>query len=359
MIWLFREKHGSIFRRRRYFSVYGLALISILLFFTVVFSTFLGSVRIPLREVLEVFWNQLPFLPHFVFTGQDKTAYEIIVFLREPEILGGVMVGISLGIGGAVVQSIFRNPITEPYIIGISGGASLGAVAAIVLGISLFGFYSIQVSAFIFSLVAVGIIYSFSYTKGGANPTYLLLTGIAISFFFSSIVALLLFSNISLQGEAFFWLLGSLQDITWSTFYPVFGIVALSSIVLGSTYRELDAMQMGEVHARSVGVNVERTKALSIVLVTLSVSAAVSVSGLIGFVGLIMPHVSRILFGGSNKIVIPASGLLGAVFLLCADDIARSVETGVVIPIGIITGVIGAPFFMFMMRRLLNGRMQD
>lgn len=337
----------------------GLALLAVILALVIIFSTFLGSVRVPFRSVLEIFWSQIPVLSHGYVPHYNLSNYEIIVYLREPEVLGGVVVGFSLGIGGAVVQSIFRNPITEPYIIGISGGASLGAVMSIILGFTLFGLFSVQAFAFLFSIIAVGSIYTFSYRKGAANPTYLLLTGVAISFFFSSLVALLLFSNYNLAGEAFFWLLGSLQDINWITFFPVFGIVAVSTIFLAALYRELDAMQLGEFHARSVGVNVERTKAVSIALVTLSVSAVVSVSGLIGFVGLIMPHISRTIFGGSNKYVIPASGMLGAIFLLCADDIARSVVNGVVIPVGIITGMIGVPFFLLMMRRLLNGRMEN
>ena len=335
----------------------GLLLLLFLLVAVVIFSTFMGSVRISPYEVLQIYWNQIPFLPNVAYTHETIAAYEIIVFLREPEVLGGLAVGVSLGIGGATVQSIFRNPITEPYIIGISGGASLGAVMSIVLGITIFGLYTLQIFSFVFSLFAVGLIYIFSIKQGHASPTYLLLTGITISFFFSSIVALLLFSNINLQGEAFFWLMGSLQAITWSSFFPVLGIISISSIVLNGMYRELNAMQLGETHARSVGMNVERTKALSITLVTLSVSAAVSISGLIGFVGLLMPHVSRIIFGGSNKYVIPASGLLGAIFLLLADDIARSVVNGVVIPIGIVTGIIGVPFFLYMMRRMANGRL--
>lgn len=345
--------------RQKGLKTSGLAILVALLALVVIFSTFLGSVRIPLKYILEIFWSQIPvlssgFIPHY-----SLSAYEIIVYLREPEVLGGVIIGMSLGIGGAAVQSIFRNPITEPYIIGISGGASLGAVASIILGIALFGLFTVQIFAFLFSLGAVSLIYMFSYRRGSANPTYLLLTGIAISFFFSSIVALLLFSNYSLEGEAFFWLLGSLENITWAAFFPVFGIIAVSSIVLASMHRELDALQLGEQHARGVGVHVERTKAVSIGLVALSVSAAVSISGLIGFVGLIIPHISRTIFGGSNKYVIPSSGLLGAIFLLCADDIARSVVNGVVIPVGIITGMIGVPFFLFMMRRLLNGRMEN
>ena len=345
--------------RQKGLKTTGLAILVVTLAFVVIISTFIGSVRIPLGYVVEIYGSQIPLVSSTFTHHYSLSAYEIIVFLREPEILGGAIIGISLGIGGAVVQSIFRNPITEPYIIGISGGASLGAVMAIVLGLALFGLFTVQIFAFLFSIGAVSIIYMFSYRRGVANPTYLLLTGIAISFFFSSIVALLLFSNYNLQGEAFFWLLGSLENITWTTFYPVFGIVVISSIILATMYRELDAMQLGEQHSRSVGVNVERTKLLSISLVTLSVSAAVSISGLIGFVGLIIPHISRIIFGGSNRYVIPASGLLGAIFLLCADDIARSVVNGVVIPIGIITGMIGVPFFLLMMRRLLNGRMES
>lgn len=360
MIELFWDRFGKDYlTKQKGLKVTGLTILAAILVLVVIFSTFLGSVHIPLKYVLEIFWSQVPilssgFVPHYTLS-----AYEIIVFLREPEILGGVVIGASLGIGGAVIQSIFRNPITEPYIIGISGGASLGAVMSIILGITVFGLFSVQISAFLFSLVAVGAIYMISYRQGSANPTYLLLTGIAISFFFSSIVALLLFSNYNLEGEAFFWLLGSLENITWTTFYPVFGIIAISSLMLSALHRELDAMQLGERHARGVGVNVERTKALSVSLVTLSVSAAVSISGLIGFVGLIIPHISRTIFGGSNKYVIPASGLLGAIFLLFADDIARSVVNGVVIPVGIITGMIGVPFFLFMMRRLLNGRMES
>ncbi|MHB1470567.1 MAG: FecCD family ABC transporter permease, partial [Thermoplasmataceae archaeon] len=176
------------------------------------------------------------------------------------------------------------------------------------------------------------------------------------SFFLSAIVALLLFSNINLENEAFFWLLGSLENINWLELFPVTVVVILCSFILATQYRELDALQMGDTHARSVGVNVERTKGLSIFLVALSVSASVSISGLIGFVGLIMPHVSRIIFGGSNRFVLPGSAITGAIFLILADDIARGAVVGVVIPIGIITGIIGVPFFLLIMRKMAGGK---
>ena len=204
-----------------------------------------------------------------------------------------------------MIQSIFRNPITEPYIIGLSSGAALGAVMTIILGLTFLGLYTQQLLAFIFAMASVIVVYMFALRGGKAHPTYMLLTGVALSFFLSAIVALLLFSNINLEDEAFFWLLGSLENINWLELFPVSAVVLLCSILLGSQYRELDALQMGDTHARSVGVNVERTKGMSIFLVALSVSASVSISGLIGFVGLIMPHVSRIIFGGSNRFVLP------------------------------------------------------
>lgn len=328
----------------------------ILLAVTVVFSALVGSVHIPLSRIMEIYGSQIPFLSAYLPHSFTAVQYEIIVQIREPEIIGGIVVGASLAIGGAAVQSIFRNPITEPYIIGLSSGASLGAVMVIVLGFTFFGIYTEQASAFLFGLGAVFIVYFFALRGGKAHPTYLLLTGVAMSFFISAIVALLLFTNINLQGEAFFWLLGSLQNITWYNLFPVAIVVFLSSSVVFLEHRELDALQLGDSHARSVGVNVERSKRIVIFMVALSVSAAVSISGLIGFVGLVMPHLARLLLGGSNKYVIPTSGLLGAIFLIAADDVARGAVTGVVIPIGIITGIIGVPFFLYFMRRLTGGR---
>ncbi|HKJ97006.1 MAG TPA: iron ABC transporter permease, partial [Thermoplasmataceae archaeon] len=143
--------------------------------------------------------------------------------------------------------------------------------------------------------------------------------------------------------------------ITWTELLPVSAIVISTSLIISLYHRELDALQLGEFHARSVGVSVENVKRVMIVLVTLSVSAAVSVSGIIGFVGLIMPHISRLLYGGSNRFVIPSSAIMGAIFLLAADDISRVVITGEVVPIGVVTGMIGVPVFMYLLRRLSGG----
>lgn len=349
-----REEKSTIHTK----TVKGLEIILSLfvLFIILIFSAFIGPVDIPIKTIFAIFLKQIPFVGNYVPVHVTTVQYEIITLLREPEIIGAIVVGASLGIGGAAVQSLFRNPITEPYIIGISSGAALGAVMAIVLGITFLGLYTLQILAFAFSMLVVFIVYSFSFRNGRIPTTYLLLIGIGISLFVSSIVALLLYMNIKLQSQAFFWLMGSLQNITWGELVPVAFLVIVTSLIVSAYYKELDAIQMGEAYAHSIGVSVEKTKLAMLTLISLSVSAAVSISGLIGFVGLIIPHISRMIYGGSNKFVLPSSAILGAIFLLLSDDLARTIAGGQAIPIGIITGLVGTPFFLYLLKKVSGGR---
>lgn len=336
-----------------FFTKAGFLLVFLII--SIIYSSFLGSVYIPVSSISNIYLRQIPFFGSFITAGYTATQYEIIVLVREPEILAAVIVGAALAIGGTSVQSVFRNPITEPYIIGISSGATLGAVIALASNTQLFGVYSVQVLAFIFSIVVVTGVYFLSFRTGRVPPVYLLLTGIAISLFISALVGLILFSNLRLQNEAFAWLLGSLSGVTWQELGLVSLLVAGSSIVLSTLWKELDALQMGEAHARSIGVNVERTKLLALLVTTVGVAAAVSISGLIGFVGLVIPHLARMIFGGSNRKVLPMSAILGGIFLLLSDDLARSAVHNEVLPVGIITGLIGVPFFMYMLSRISRG----
>lgn len=331
------------------------SFIVILLFLTIIYSTFIGAVAIPAGRILHIYLSELPLVGGLMPQDFTVTQYQIVVLIREPEVLGAVIVGAALAMGGASVQSVFRNPITEPYIIGISSGATLGAVIALSTGTQLFGAYSVQALAFAFSVAVVFLVYFLSFRTGRVPPIYLLLTGIAISLFISAIVGLILFSNLRLQNETFAWLLGSLGGITWQEIYLVYGLVMVSGVLLSALWKGLDALQMGEPHARSIGVDVEKTKLVAMVLTTVAVSAAVSISGLIGFVGLVIPHLARIMFGGSNRKVLPASALLGAIFLLLSDDMARTIVHNEILPVGIITGLIGVPFFMYMLTRISRG----
>ena len=353
------ELHNSLGRilhsgKASAFAVKTLAAL-VLLFITVIFSSYIGAVRISPLTVTRIYLSQIPFIGGLFNPGFTAVQYDIVVLIREPEILGAVLVGASLAMGGASVQSVFKNPITEPYIIGISSGAALGAVIALATNTGIFGAYGVQFLAFVFAVLVVSAIYLLSFRSGKVPPIYLLLSGIAVSLFISAIVGLILFSSRRLQNEAFVWLLGSLGGITWGEITVVGVVVVITGIVLSVMGKELDALQMGEAHAQSIGVPVERTKMLALTVTTVGVSAAVSISGLIGFVGLIIPHVARILFGGTNRKVVPISAILGAIFLLMSDDLARSIVPNEVIPVGIVTGLIGVPFFMYLLSRIARG----
>ncbi len=326
-----------------------------LLLVTIIYSTYIGSVSISPLTISRIYLSQIPFTGKYFYGTFTVVQYNIIVLIREPEVLGAVFVGAALGMGGASVQSVFKNPIAEPYIIGISSGATLGAVVALATGTAIMGAYSVQFLAFVSGVAVVLIIYLISFRSGKVPPIYLLLSGIAVSLFISAIVGLILFSSRRLQNEAFAWLLGSLSGITWGEITIVSVIVTVCGFILGTMSRELDALQMGEAHAQSIGVAVERVKLTTLLVTTIGVSAAVSISGLIGFVGLIIPHVSRIMFGGTNRKVIPASAVFGAVFLLLSDDIARTAVHNTVLPVGIVTGIIGVPFFMYLLNRISRG----
>ncbi len=350
---------SSIYIRKN--SIFILFISLIILLIVSVTSLFFGTVKIPVHNVLSVIGSQIPGLGGIFRSGYTSLQQEIITQILEPEIIGAIVIGATLGVGGAAIQSIFKNPITEPYMIGISSGAALGAVISISLGVLIFGVYTLQVLAFVFSIAIVGLIYFFSFRRGRVPIVYMLLTGIAVSVFVSSIVAFLLYTSPNLQGtsEVYFWLMGSLNGIGWKELFPVLVTCFISILAVSLFAKELDIIQLGEEYARTVGVRVELLKVTVLMLVTLSVAAAVSISGLIGFVGLVVPHISRLIHGGSNRKVIPSSAIFGAIFLVLSYNVSRLVLSPVVIPIGIVTGLIGVPFFIYLLRRLAGGYYAD
>lgn len=328
------------------YTMFAIALAIFIIAFIVSLDT--GPVHISLKNIVNVILFQIG-------AGRLTTTqgnYIIIAMIREPEVVASAAVGAALGVGGAVIQSIFRNPISEPYVTGVSSGAALGAVMAIVFSITIFGLFTLPIFAFVFAIIVVSLVYMLSIRSGRTPPVVLLLTGIAISLFATSLVAIMLYSRPALENTIFFWFLGSLSGILWSEDEIVVPLVIVTSIILGMMYKQLNALQMGDIYAKSAGINVERSKLGALGLTTIAVSASVSISGLIGFVGLIFPHVSRLIFGGSNKYVIPASAILGATFLMLCNDIAHLIITGIVFPVGVITGMIGVPFFMALMAKV-------
>lgn len=253
---------------------------------------------------------------------------------------------------GTAFQAIFKNPMADPYVIGISSGAAFGASVAIVLGvnISIMNISAISIFAFIGALGAVFLVVNISKINYRIPTTTLILAGIAISQFLTAIISLLMVLYTNDMAKIVYWTLGSLSGKGWKPLISITIPVMLTMIVINLFARDLNIMLTGDESAQSLGVDVEKVKILILVLGTFMVSMVVSISGIIGFVGLIIPHITRIIFGADNKILLPASALIGGIFMVLTDTIARTVISPTEIPVGIITALFGGPFFLYLLR---------
>ena len=310
--------------------------IAILFFFlTVIISISAGAVKIPLQEIINV------------FTGNgDETSRTIIFNLRLPRIIGAAVVGMGLSVVGAFFQGLLRNPMADPYVLGISSGAAFGATIAIILGLGLF---SLSFLAFISSLAVVIFVYTISKTGSKVSMTTMLLAGIAISAFISAIISLLMLLNHDEFTRIVFWTMGGFSLTNWNSIAFSAPIIIIGSFVMYVFSRDLNAILTGEEVAEHLGVNTEFIKKIILVLGSLVTATAVSVGGIIGFVGLIVPHVSRLIVGPDNRILVPFSALSGAIFLTLADTLARFIFRPTEVPIGIITATFGGPFFLYLL----------
>ena len=276
-----------------------------------------------------------------------ETDQIIVREIRLPRIFLGAVVGFALATAGTVMQGFFRNPMADPSIIGVSSGAAVGAVATIAFPLALpFG---LQTAAFVGALLAAFGVYLIA-TEGGRTPvTTLLLAGLAIQTFLGAIVSyMLLYSGESLE-EAILWLMGHLRFSSWSDVEATLPVAALTFAVLLVYARDLNVLLLGEEDADALGIEVERTKRILLAGSSIITAAGVAVTGVIGFVGLIIPHIMRLIVGPDHRLLLPTSALAGAIFLVLADTIARSGPAEV--PVGIVTAAVGAPFFLFLLRR--------
>lgn len=277
----------------------------------------------------------------------------VVMKVRLPRIIAAVLVGAALAASGAAYQGLFRNPMVSPGLLGVSAGASFGAALGILLSFSNLG---IQVAAFVFGLLAVTITYLISTWLAKQNDTLLvmILTGIIISTLFSSFVSLVKYvaDPFSKLPAIAYWLMGSLASIRLGDVYAVFFPIAAGLIVLTLIRWQLNVMSFGEEEAKALGIHTGRLRILVILCATLITSAAVSISGVITLVGLVVPHFARLLMGANYSTLMPASILMGGIYLLLVDDLARTLFA-MEIPLGIITAIIGAPFFLYL---LVNGR---
>ncbi|MEH6308620.1 iron ABC transporter permease [Olivibacter sp. CPCC 100613] len=323
------------------------------LMLVIFFSLTLGAIHIPIKEVILILGKFVGF-----FNGEVNETYEgVIHIIRLPRLLLGLLVGAALGISGAAIQGIFRNPLAEPGLIGISAGASLMAVVVITLELSLlaglsnlFGYYLLAFGAFIGAGIVAFIVYNIARTDGRINVATMLLAGIAINAFAGALTGLMTYLADEQQLRTItFWMLGSLGGATWQTVWSVIPFILIPLARLPLLGKPLNAFALGETQASILGLRPNSVKLQVVVLATMAVGASVAVSGIIGFVGLLVPHIIRLAGGVDHKFVLPASALLGALTLALADVLARNLAAPIELPIGVITALLGSPVFLYIL----------
>lgn len=287
-------------------------------------------------------------------TGQDQvdTAGSVLWDIRMPRVLLAIVVGASLASAGAIMQGIFANPLAEPAIVGVSSGAAVAAVVAIFLGLTALGTWMLPLAAFIGGILVTFMVYTLSRVNGRSEVLTLVLVGIAVNAFAGALIGLVMsVSNDAQLRSITFWNLGSLSTATWGSVLSVLPFAILGIIAMPWLAHRLDLLALGERAAAHLGVNVESFRRWSIVLVAMLTAAAVAVSGIIAFVGLVVPHTARLIVGPGHKLLLPVSALTGATLLVLADVISRTAVEPREIPIGVLTALVGAPVFFFLLRR--------
>ncbi len=317
----------------------------IFLFFSIILTISIGSVEIGFNKIVNILLNWLGFdVPIIWSKGEDA----IITIIRLPRVLMAVVVGAMLGVAGVAAQGLFKNPIADPYIIGISSAAGFGKALIVVLGIGLLSLFTIPIVAFLLALLSVIIVFKLSQTNYRISTSAMLLSGIAVSFFFSALTSFILFFSEDKAHNILTYLMGSLWGVSWTEFYIVLVVMIPCTIALFFYGRDLNVMVFSDDEAQSMGVNVKQSKTVILVLMTLLTATAVAFCGTIGFIGLIIPHSLRLLVGSDNRKLIPLSAIAGGLLLLWADLLARTLVAPLEIPVGIFTALMGGPFFLYL-----------
>jgi iron complex transport system permease protein len=310
-----------------------------------VIATGIGPVGVPAGEVAAILWRRL--------TGDAdaSSTFDLIVWrLRFPRVLLGAVVGAGLALAGAVVQSVVRNPVADPYLLGISSGASVGAVVVITTGIGVLGAITLPAAAFAGAATAMGVVLLLARHRGRLAPMRLILVGVACGHLLSGVTSFLLTrAESTAQQQIIFWLLGALSGANWDLLGPPAAVVAVAGLLLLVRARRLNVLVMGDETAAALGVHASRLRLELLLVTTLLVGAVVAVSGGIGFVGLIVPHLARMLVGADHRRMLPVATALGALFLVWADVAARMLIAPTELPIGILTAFLGVPFFLIVM----------
>jgi len=329
-----------------------IALASLLLVCSLLVGVMIGPAgpawwRVPLELI-----NRLPLFS--VHSGLTDTDWSIVWQIRAPRVVLAALVGSTLSIAGASYQGVFRNPLVDPYLLGVAAGAGLGATIVITVnrsGTSTWWIDPLPLAAFVGGLIAVLATYLVGTTgKGERSSTSLVLSGVAVTSLATAAQTFLLQRNSDVVRQVYSWILGRLSSATWGDVRLVIPYVVLSTIALLLHRRLLDVLRVGDDEAAALGVNESRVRLVVVVAATLGTASVVAVSGLIGFVGIIVPHAVRLIVGTSYRVVLPVSLLFGAAFLILADIPGRVLDNPAETPIGVVTAFLGAPFFLLILR---------
>lgn len=302
-----------------------------------------GVVSIHPKDILSILWN----------SSQDKTKSLIIWQLRAPRIIMATLTGAALSTVGGAFQGILRNPLADPYILGVSAGAALGACIGIALQHATGHYLASYLPLFAFfgAMFSLYLVYRSSKISFSVNSTGLLLAGVAITFLFSALITVLLALSKSELHSMIFWIMGDLSTATWKKISIISLPVIIGCLLLFFSSLDLNALSLGEEEALHLGINTGKLRIRIFLISSIIIATVVSFTGIIGFVGLIIPHIARLLIGPDHRIMLPTSALLGAIFLILCDVLARIVIAPSEIPIGAITALVGAPLFIYLLRR--------
>jgi iron complex transport system permease protein len=326
--------------------ILGLGSLSIVLLFILSLTT--GVMDISFQEAMSGLWNLIQ------NGGEHENTKELVLWqLRIPRALGVVAVGVGLSVAGAVMQALIRNPLVDPYITGVSSGAALGATMAVLAGVTIMGItaYSLPIVAF------VGAVGAFMFTMAlaeaaGGRPISYVLAGVIISIALQAGTTLLMYFNADRLHGVLFWLFGSFAYLNWDSVAIIVLVVAVLSVIMLLFAKEFNVILLGDEQARQLGMNVKQFKTAMFIMVSALAAVCVAFTGVIGFVGLIVPHLVRMLIGGDHRLLLPASMVVGANILLVADIVCKTVVAPSELPIGAIISIIGAPFFGYLMIRM-------
>lgn len=306
-----------------------------------------GAAGLDVRSVLMAMVDGIPGIS--VDSGLSEVEASVLFEIRLPRVVLGAMVGAVLALAGASYQGVFRNALADPYLLGIAAGAGLGATVAF----SMSGNSDVLAPfAFVGGMAAVALTYGLGRSVGGRSATSLILAGVAVAAFATAVQTFLLQQDTDTLREVYSWILGRLVTVGWREVGQLLPYALAASVALLASRRMLDVLSLGDDEAGALGVHVGRVRTVVVVAATLATAAAVSVSGLIGFVGIIVPHTIRLLFGWSYRVIVPLSLLFGASFLMFADVVARTVLAPAELPIGVVTAFFGAPFFLLVLRTM-------